>query len=254
MKNNNNNRKSIVPVVSYLKLDTNKSIIYKENKRKSGIYRLNNLVTAKCYIGSAKCLTGRLSFYYSSTSLRKSLERGSSLIHRALLKHGYSNFSLDILEYCEPNKLTTREQYYFDLLKPEYNICKTAGSTLGKMHTESTKEKIRNSLTGKNNPNFGKHYSYERRKNIGKAIKLSNKIRSIMPKMRLETKLKLSLVSIGVNVKMYDCSNNLIKEFPSINSAAKYFYVHSTTINTAIKKGRSYQNFTFKSEIKDNRI
>jgi len=34
MKNNNNNRKSIVPVVSYLNLDTNKSIIYKENKRK----------------------------------------------------------------------------------------------------------------------------------------------------------------------------------------------------------------------------
>jgi len=28
MKNNNNNRKSIVPVVSYLNLDTNKSIIY----------------------------------------------------------------------------------------------------------------------------------------------------------------------------------------------------------------------------------
>jgi len=43
------------------------------------------------------------------------------------------------------------------------------------MHTESTKEKIRNSLTGKNNPNFGKHYSYERRKNIGKAIKLQIK-------------------------------------------------------------------------------
>ena len=78
-------------------------------------------------------------------------------------------------------------------------------------------------------------------KNIGKAIKLSNKIRSTMPKMRLETKLKLYLVSIGVNVKMYDCSNNLIKEFPNIKSVAKYFYLHKTTINTAIKKGRSYQ-------------
>ena len=122
------------------------------------------------------------------------------------------------------------------------------------MHSKSTKEKIRNSMTGKNHPNFGKHYSYERRINIGKAIKLSNKICYIMPKMRLETKLKLSLVSIGVNVKVYDCSNNLIKEFPSINSAAKYFEVTKSTINTAIKKGRSYQNFIFKSKIKDNRI
>jgi group I intron endonuclease len=236
MKNNNNNRQMIVPVVSYLNLDIDKSLILKENNGKSGIYRLNNLINRKSYIGSAKCLTGRLSVYYSSASLRARLERGSSIIHRALLKHDYSNFSLDILEYCEPNKLITREQYYLDLLKPEYNICKTADSTLGKMHSESTKEKIRNSLTGKNNPNFGKHLSYERRKNIGKAIKLSNKIRSTMPKMRLETKLKLSLVTIGVNVKMYDCSKNLIKEFPSINSAAKYFDVHKTTINTVIKK------------------
>lgn len=72
--------------------------------------------------------------------------------------------------------------------------------------------------------------------------------------MRNETKLKLSLVSIGVNVKVFDVGNNLIKEFPSINRAAKFFDVSSTTINTAIKKGRPYQNFKFKSEIKDNRV
>ena len=72
--------------------------------------------------------------------------------------------------------------------------------------------------------------------------------------MRIETKLKLSLVSIGVNVKVFDMENKFIKEFPSINKAAKYFDVSSTTINTAIKKARPYQNFIFKSEIKDNRI
>lgn len=72
--------------------------------------------------------------------------------------------------------------------------------------------------------------------------------------MRLETKLKLSLVSIGVNVKVFDGENNFIKEFSSINSAAKYFDVCNTTINNAIKKGRPYQNFVFKSEIKDNRV
>jgi hypothetical protein len=57
-----------------------------------------------------------------------------------------------------------------------------------------------------------------------------------MPKMRFETKLKLSLVSIGVNVKVFDKENNFIKEFPSINSAAKYYDVSSTTISKAIKK------------------
>jgi group I intron endonuclease len=43
-----------------------------------------------------------------------------------LLKYGYSNFSIDILEYCELNVLIEREQYYINHLKPEYNIYKRA--------------------------------------------------------------------------------------------------------------------------------
>jgi group I intron endonuclease len=46
----------------------------------------------------------------------------TSIIARALIKYGYSNFQLDILEYCEPTNCIEREQYYIDLLKPEYNI------------------------------------------------------------------------------------------------------------------------------------
>jgi hypothetical protein len=38
MKNKNNNI-NIIPVVSYSNADKNKSIVYKENKNKSGIYR-----------------------------------------------------------------------------------------------------------------------------------------------------------------------------------------------------------------------
>jgi group I intron endonuclease len=49
-------------------------------------------------------------------------------INRALLKHGHSNFSLTILEYCEPDKCLEREDYYFKLLKPKYNILKVSGS------------------------------------------------------------------------------------------------------------------------------
>lgn len=254
----NNNKKNsfntkIIPAVTYINPKEYKSLILKENKNKSGIYRWVNNINNKSYIGSAKYLNNRLSTYYSSTTLKKRLERGSSAIHSALLKYSYINFKLEIIEYCEQDLLIYREQYYIDLLKPEYNICKIAGSTLGKRHSESTKEKIRNSIAGKNHPLFGKHLTYEWRKNIGKALKLSSRI-CIMPKMRIETRLKLSLVSIGVNVKVFDMENNFIKEFPSINRAAKYFNVASTTINRAIKIGRPYQNFIFKSEIKDNRI
>jgi group I intron endonuclease len=42
------------------------------------------------------------------------------------LKYGSAKFSVEILEYCEPSEVFKREQYYFDLVKPEYNILKTA--------------------------------------------------------------------------------------------------------------------------------
>lgn len=50
------------------------------------------------------------------------------MINSAFLKYGYSNFTLEILEYCESSEAVLREQYYLDLLKPEYNILSTAGS------------------------------------------------------------------------------------------------------------------------------
>jgi len=141
MKSNNyNNNVSIIPVVSYYNADIDKFIIYKENKRKSGIYRWNNLITGKSYIGSSTCLKSIFSTYYLLSYLNK---KGSSLIYNALLKYGYSNFSLDTIEYCESNILISREQYYIDQLNPECNICKIAGSRLGTKHSKETKELIR---------------------------------------------------------------------------------------------------------------
>jgi group I intron endonuclease len=58
------------------------------------------------------------------------------------LKYGYSNFSLDILEYCKEEDVLLREQYYLDLLQPEYNILKKADSSFGFQHTEETKQRI----------------------------------------------------------------------------------------------------------------
>lgn len=97
-------------------------------------------------------------------------------IARSLVKYGYSNFRLEILEYCVPENAVEREQYYLDLLKPEYNTLLRARSSLGyrhtyeslvkmsgedhtffgKTHSELTKEKFRLAMLGKNNPNFGK--------------------------------------------------------------------------------------------------
>lgn len=68
----------------------------------------------------------------------------NTAIYNALLKYGHSNFTLDILEYCEDIDPIIREQFYFDLLKPEYNILEQAGSSLGFKHSKETLEFFKN--------------------------------------------------------------------------------------------------------------
>jgi group I intron endonuclease len=110
---------SVIPVVRYANADLDKSILYRENIGKSGIYSWVNKINGKNHIGSSISLSYKLSLYYSLYSLRE--VKGSIIIQRALLKYGYSNFSIHILEYCELSVLIAREQYYINLLKPEYN-------------------------------------------------------------------------------------------------------------------------------------
>lgn len=53
------------------------------------------------------------------------------------------------MEYCDPSVLIEREIYYIDLLKPEYNILKRAGSLLGFKHSDSTRERLSKFYTGR---------------------------------------------------------------------------------------------------------
>lgn len=116
--------------------------IVQENKTKAGVYRFINKTNGKSYIGSSSNLGRRFTEYLSIAYLQKQIEKGTSRISNSLLKHGHHSFSLEILEYCEENKATTREQYFLDLLNPEYNILSKAGSSLGYIHSEETKAKM----------------------------------------------------------------------------------------------------------------
>jgi group I intron endonuclease len=73
----------------------------------------------------------------------KHISKGNMTIYKALLKYGYSNFQLEILEYCEVKDTLEREQHYMDICNPEYNILKIAGSCLGRKHTEATIAKLK---------------------------------------------------------------------------------------------------------------
>nr|YP_010556896.1 GIY-YIG endonuclease [Cordyceps blackwelliae]UYS92278.1 GIY-YIG endonuclease [Cordyceps blackwelliae] len=80
--------------------------------------------------------TKRIKEYLNNSELK----RNPRPIHAALLKYGYVNF---LLEYCKTDELIEREQYYLDLVNPEYNVLKYAYSLLGYKYTPETIEKLK---------------------------------------------------------------------------------------------------------------
>jgi group I intron endonuclease len=93
------------------------------------------------------------------------------MICRAMFKHGYSNFSLAILEYCEPDKCLEREGYYLKLFKPEYNIAQDPTAPMsGRTHSNASKTIMSEAKKGENNPNYGKNHSDDIKKKISDAM------------------------------------------------------------------------------------
>jgi group I intron endonuclease len=134
------------PIKSYVDAYAYQKEIYKDNKDKAGIYRFYNKINGNFYIGSSTNLKNRFVRYFNLSYISR--VRNELSISRALIKYGYSNFRLDILEYSDnsKNKLLEREQYYIDLLKPVYNIEKIAGSSAGRKLSDETKQLISESL------------------------------------------------------------------------------------------------------------
>jgi GIY-YIG catalytic domain len=122
----NDNKLNIKSVKLYDYLEDSKKIkaLKTDNKNKAGIYRLTNKINGEFYIGSSSNLNNRFKAYFAPSGLTKT----NRLITQAIIKYGLINFTLEILEYVDVKDnnvlLLKREQYYIDLLEPEYNIQK----------------------------------------------------------------------------------------------------------------------------------
>jgi len=102
-----------------------------------------NKLNGKKYVGSSVNLRRRLLEYYNVNRL---LNEKSMPINVALLKYGYTNFSLTILEICDKDSLMSRETHFFEVYTPEYNILKIPGSPSrgsGWKHSEAAIENMR---------------------------------------------------------------------------------------------------------------
>lgn len=149
----------------------------KIKEENSGIYKIENIINGKFYIGSSKELRRRFVNHF-----RKLITGNHSSVkfQNSFNKYGCNAFEVSVLEYCEIDKLIEREQYYLDILleAQEYikkkksifselglNICPTASNSLGRIVSKETSEKISKSLrksykSGKSKPRKGKDHHY----------------------------------------------------------------------------------------------
>jgi len=95
-------------VRKYENADLQKLTIIQENQGKSGVYLMRNLNNQKTYIGSSINLRRRFKEYFNVNHL---IRNNDLVICAALLKYGYSQFTVEIIEYCDIADVLKREQY-----------------------------------------------------------------------------------------------------------------------------------------------
>lgn len=241
-----------------------KKAVLKDNAGKAGIYMFTNKITADIYVGQSVDLRKRFLNYLLNLSYIN--KRNELVINRALIKYGYSNFSLTILEYCDKSDLDIREQHYFDILNPKYNIQKIAGgSSRGLILSEETKAKISKALKGvykedkaywygrkmedatkklmsskrkgELNPFYGKSHSDEAKELIRQ--------KALGRKYSEETKLLMS-TKRGNPVNIYEKFSSegfkLIGSFVSARRAGKFLEISGSTVISYMRSGAVFKD------------
>jgi len=201
-----------------------------------------NTINGKRYIGSSIDLRERIYLYFNNNHL---LSNTSMYICRALLKHGYSKFSLTILEYCSPDKCIEREDYYLCSLPHEYNIAQKAGAPMyGRKHSEETIKILSETNTGEKNPMYGKNHS-EETKTIMSDAKKGNTNGFKKGQAKLEGSGNPSQA-----IEVVDIINNITTYYISMHEAARVLNIpHFNVIRNYILRNQKkpYKGkYTFK--------
>lgn len=122
--------------------------IYDHNK--PGIYKITNITNQKCYIGSTMYLYGR--FKDHKRNLNGNKNNPNKRFQAAWTKYGENNFIFEILELVDyigdkkelKDTLIIKEQYWVNILNPEYNVNKRCvSSNLGSHWKLSGQTKIK---------------------------------------------------------------------------------------------------------------
>lgn len=246
MNKKNINIKSIITYNA----DLDKLKILKENKGKSGVYRLVNIENGKSYVGSSTDLGKRFQGYFDINYLAREIKKNKSRIYRSLLKYGYSNFILEILEYCAVEKTIEREQYYLDLFKPDYNILTKAGSSLGFKHSPEAIAKIKNRLWTEEKK--AKHLEHLNRIHANPEFQANqlDRWKRLNADSEFQAKRLERIHSVQSHqVSVFDTLTNKTSVYSSIREAAKAIRMSPSGIVKAFKrKGEETSGISIKNK------
>ena len=111
----------------------------------SGIYKITNNLNHHFYIGQSIHIQKRWKEHKKSFMETK---KHYTVLQKAFHKYGFENFSFEVIEECEPDKLNEREMFYIATLKPEYNMNMGGTGNKGYVVSDETKNLLR--LLGRN--------------------------------------------------------------------------------------------------------
>lgn len=222
----------IKPNKVYKNFKKDKQQILKDQKNKTGVYCLINLINGNIYIGSSVNLAIRMKNYLNTTFLKNKKNYNMPII-QALLKYGQDNFAVLIVKYVEVEKLTVKETYYITHLLPYYNILKQGYSSLGFKHTEDTKKLLIE--LAKNKRHSDKTKTLISRALVGENNPFYNKNHSV------ESKLRMIEANSAYSIYIYNSFKKLLVIFPSVRTFAKLINSNHSTIVSYIKKSTLFR-------------
>jgi group I intron endonuclease len=103
----------------YQEKNMNTHIPTKDDLSRPGIYVITNRLGAKKYVGQS------INIFTRWNNHKKLLRSGihyNPHLQNAWNKYGDRNFCFEVLEFCFPENLNDKEQYWISRLNPEYNI------------------------------------------------------------------------------------------------------------------------------------
>jgi len=241
-----------------------KEINFNDPPKLAAIYKWTNLKNGKVYIGETQNLKQRCQGYRSQINN----DKRSDIITKALKKHGFDGFKIEVLEFfpfmASKKTLQLRESFWIKFYnstnkKIGYNICNYGTNSKGvKLYGKR--------LLSSKKTNLGRKFSQEWKDKIGKANKGKKRTpeqRELMSKVMLgvghsqteETKRKISKSHTGKR-KPYAAkavyqidknTNEILNKFYSTQEASRHMTNGKDSANiTSVLMGRTKLAYGYK--------